>query len=442
MKHRLSLFIVSLVVSLSAQAQMQKINTFAGIGTAGFSGDGFAATGAQLNGPYSVSLDQSGNLYIADYFNSRVRKVNTAGKITTIAGNGLAGYFGDGSIATSAQILPNAVLADNSGNVYISDAQSTVVRKVNSLGIISTVAGVGGFLGYTGDNGPAISAKLNRPAGLALDRSGRLLIADAANHAVRMVNSTGTITTIAGTGVAGSMGDGGSATTATLDSPFAIAVDRKSNVYIADILANRVRKIDASGIISTFAGTGTAGYAGDNGAAPLAELNRPAGVAVDSIGNVYIADAYNNVIRKVDTFGVITTVAGNGTFGFSGDLGFAIGANMYHPYGVAVNAVGSLFIADANNHRIRTTYSTAGVGNVNETALSIYPNPAANELVVSGIAKGNNIVIYNLPGQQVAVREAASGNETFNVAALPAGIYFVQVSNNEGVKQAARFVKE
>lgn len=442
MKHRLSLFIVSLAVTLSANAQLQKINTFAGIGTAGFSGDGFAATAAQLNGPYSVALDHSGNTYIADFLNNRVRKINASGTITTIAGTGVAGYTGDGSIATSAPITPTGVLADNNGNVYISDALQSVVRKVNSSGIISKVAGIGGFPGYTGDAGAATSAKLNKPAGLTFDNKGRLIIADAANHVVRQISASGNINTIAGTGTAGTTGNTGLAIMATLDSPFAVASDRKGNLYIADIVANQVRKVDSFGIITLFAGIGTAGYSGNTGPAALAELNKPAGVAVDSMGNVYIADANNNVIRKVDTFGVITTVAGNGTFGFSGDLGFAIGANLYHPYGVAVDAAGSLYIADANNHRVRKTYPTTGVDNMATGNIEVYPNPAATSILVSGLAKGNNVSICNLPGQQILSKVAASASEQLDIAALPAGVYLVLVSNTDGLKQVVRFVKQ
>jgi sugar lactone lactonase YvrE len=440
MKHRLPSILFCILTTLSAHAQVQKINTYAGIGTAGFSGDGYAATNAQLDGPYAVALDQSGNLYIADFFNYRVRKVNTLGKISTVAGTGNGGFSGEGTIATSANLQPHALTVDKNGNLYIADAQAAVIRKMNTSGIITTIAGIPLSFGYTGNGGLATSAKLNSPHGMTFDRQGRLVFADAGNHVVRRISATGIITTIAGNDTAGNTGDGGFAVTARLDSPFAVAVDKKGNLYISDMLNHRIRKVDTFGVITNYAGNASAaaGYDGDNGPATSAHLNRPAGIALDSAGNLFIADEYNNVIRKVDTFGVITTVAGNGSWGSGGDLGEATSANLHTPYDVTVDAAGSLYIADANNHRVRKTYfGTVGVNTVAYTEITLYPNPANESVTIEGLTAGDNIRISNMVGRAVATATAAHTQQEISVSTLPSGVYLVHVTTAHGELKAA-----
>jgi sugar lactone lactonase YvrE len=275
------------------------ISTYAGSGTAGFSGDGGAATSAELSGPLGIAFDNAGNLYIAESGNERVRKVTPLGIISTIAGNGTAGYNGDGIAATSAELNnPNGIVADKSGNIYIGDYFNNRVREVNTAGVISTVAG-NGTGGYGGDGGLAINAELFWPAGLALDSSGNLYIADDNNARVREVNPAGIISTFAGTGYGGYNGDGIPATSAELYAPDRVATDSTGNVYISEYGNNRIRKVNTSGIISTVAGTGKAGFSGDGGLATSAEINTPRGVTVDESGNLYISDADNNRIRKV-----------------------------------------------------------------------------------------------------------------------------------------------
>jgi uncharacterized protein (TIGR03437 family) len=330
------------------------ITTVVGTGTAGFSGDNGPAGSAQLNSPYGLALDSSGNLYISDYGNNRIRMV-AGGVITTIAGNGIAGFGGDNVPATSAQLnLPRGIAVDASGNLYIADSGNNRIRAVSG-GVIGTVAG-NGAPGFSGDNGPATAAQLQLPTGVAVDSAGSLYIADYYNNRIRRVSS-GTISTVAGKGIAGFSGDTGPATQALLNNPLTIAVDYAENIYLSDYGNNRIRKI-AAGVITTVAGNGASGYSGDGGSAISAQLHLPAGVALDAAGNLYIADAHNNVIRKVSG-GLISTLAGNGTAGFSGDSGPAASAQLNQPTGVALDGTGSVYIADSANNRVRKV--SAGV---------------------------------------------------------------------------------
>lgn len=334
-------------------AVAQNISTVAGTGVAGYSGDGGPATSAQLDNPYRVAVDSAGNLYIADYLNSRIRKVNTSGVTATVAGNGTYGSSGDGGPATSAQLsLPWGVAVDNAGNLYIADTTNSIVRKVDTSGTITAVAGTGTY-GFSGDGDPATSAQLGNPSGVIVDSVGNLYIADTQNNRVRKVGTNGTITTVAGNGTEGFSGDGSLATSAQLNRPTDMAVDSAGNLYIADTQNNRIRKVNTSGTITTVAGDGTFGDGGDGGPATSAQFGYPYGVAVDSAGNLYIADTLNNRLRKVDTSGNISTVAGNGTDGYSGDGGPAISAQLSGPFGVRVDSLGNLYIADSSNHRIR-----------------------------------------------------------------------------------------
>ena len=299
-----------------------------------------------------------GNVYIADTSNNRIRKVTVStGIITTIAGTGSASYSGDNGAATSATLNnPFGVSLDASGNVYIADSDNNRIRKVTvSTGIISTIAGTGST-SFSGDNGAATSAALYYPFGVSVDSSGNVYIADYFNHRIRKVSvSTGIIITIAGTGTAGYSGDNGAATSATLYYPVGVSLDASGNVYIADTNNNRIRKVTVStGIISTIAGTGTGSYSGDYGAATSATLYYPFGVSLDASGNVYIADSYNNRIRKVTvSTGIISTIAGTGSTSYSGDNGAATSAALYYPVGVSLDSSGNVYIADSDNNRIR-----------------------------------------------------------------------------------------
>jgi sugar lactone lactonase YvrE len=326
------------------------ISTIAGNGIGGFAGDGFPAVNAQLNHPTSVVFN--GTLYVADANNYRVRKFTVGGTITTIAGNGTPSLFGDGGAATSAQVgNPYAVAVDAAGNEYVADNQNDVIRKIDVNGLITTVAG-NGTNGYSGDQGPATSAQLNDPRGVAVDANGNIYISDTGNQRIRRVDFvTGKIATIAGTGTRGYSGEG-LATSAKIDSPRGLAIDASGNVYIADTGNNRVRKVTGT-TISTFAGTGIAGFSGDGGLAGAAQLSGPRGLAIKSNGEVVISDTGNNRVRQVAPSGIITTVAGTGVGGPAGDGGPATTAQLNFPFGLAVDGSGNLFIADTSNHKIR-----------------------------------------------------------------------------------------
>ena len=331
------------------------ITTIAGTGKAGFSGDGGPAARARLKYPTGVAVDPQGSVYIVDQGNSRVRQVSPDGKITTIAGTGKAGFSGDGGPATSARLMtPQGVAADGQGNVYIADYGNHRIRKVSADGRITTFAGTG-KKGFSGDRGSAVAAKLDYPQGVAVDGKGNVYIADTGNSRVRKVTADGKIMTFAGTGSTGLSRDGGPATSATLFRPTGVAVDEDGNVYIADFLHYKVRKVNPGGMISTIAGTGAAGLSGDGGRATAAELI-PTSVALDRQRNVYIGDFHKDRVRKVTPGGRITTFAGIGIRGSFGDDGPAITAQLYHPSDVAVDGKGNVYVADTQNNRVRKVW--------------------------------------------------------------------------------------
>ncbi|MFY0510159.1 RICIN domain-containing protein [Streptomyces anulatus] len=338
-----------------------EISTVAGTGVAGFKGDNEPAVAAQLNRPYGIAVDSAGSVYFSDHSNHRIRRVTTDGKINTVAG-ATAGFRGDAGPAVSAQLNgPREVAVDRAGAVYVADSSNHRVRKITADGQISTVAG-SGVAGFGGDGGPATAARLNLPLGVAVDSAGALYVCDYHNQRVRKITADGQISTVAGSGVAGFAGDGGSAVTAQLRNPYAVVVNSDGELFIADSSNHRVRKITADGQISTVAGTGSAGYGGDDGPATSAKLNTPLGVVVDSTGVLYISDYQNHRVRKVTPDGQISTIAGKGTAGFGGDDGPAAAAQLNNPLGLAVDCVDTLYIADYSNHRVRKIASERMAG--------------------------------------------------------------------------------
>jgi sugar lactone lactonase YvrE len=387
------------------------ISTYAGTGIAGFSGDGGLASKARINAPISITLDPAGDLVFADAGNERVRKITPTGIISTIAGNGNIGYTGDGGPAINATFnIPWGVAYDSAGNLYISDRDNNVIRKVDTSGIITTYAG-NGTAAYCGDNGPATSACLDFPRGITVDSHGNLFIADGVNRRIREVNISGTITTVAGDGQGGFTGDGGQATSAAIGNPRGVAV-KNGVLYISNAGQARIRSVTLStGIINSFIGsfagydgdnhaplsseldvpsamiavsssamifmdsynarlrtlnsgivtTTAGGFIGDGKAATAAAMVLPQGIAFDTSGNLYVAEFSANRIRKINTSGVISTVAGNGTSGYSGDGGPATSAQLYFPQAVIVDSSGNLFIADQGNNVIREVAAGTGI---------------------------------------------------------------------------------
>ena len=401
--------------------------TVAGNGSDGSTGDGGPAVAATIGGVQGLAVDSQGNVYFADTWNHRVRRVSTAGVISTFAGTGTGGDTGDGGPAASANLLwPSAVALDAAGNLYIASASR--VRIVSAGGQIAAFAG-GATPGYAGDGGPATSALLSGPRGLAVDSAGNVYIADSGNFRIRMVAKTGRISTVAGTGVSGYSGDRGPAVSAQIGFVYALALDNKDVLYFSDAYNHCVRRILASGTVETAAG-GAFGSGGDGGAAGRAQLEYPQGLAVDRAGNLYVADLLNHRVRIIGADGTVFTAAGTGSPGFSGDGGTGPYAALNMPAALALAPGGDLYIADSRNFRIRRLRSPQA-----PPQPAVAGNPGAvNSASFSGAAPGALVTIF---GRNLARGTAAApaiplptslGGATVLVNGTPAPLLYVSSS--------------
>jgi trimeric autotransporter adhesin len=393
-----------------------RISTYAGVGFPGYSGDGLKASQAAISYVTGMALDAAGNLYLADWDNERVRKIDSSGVITTIAGNGDTFFVGDGGLATGTSIDPLAVTLDTKGNIYIADAFNYRIRKVTPAGVISTIAG-SGVSGFAGDGGLAIACRIGLTTGVAVDAAGNVYFTDYSNNRVRKIDTSGIITTIGGNGNSKFSGDGGPATLAQLD-PFNLTIAATGNLYIADQSNHRIRKITAgTGLISTVAGNGNFGLTGDGGLATAATLSDPTFVSVDASGNLYIADAGNDRIRKVTPDGKISTVAGAPV----GDGGPATSAFLDFPVAVTTDKTGDLFISDADNNRVRKVVPAGTISTIAGIGRAGYDNgagQAAAGLLDSpgGTAVDTNGNIYIADTYNYRIRKVTPGGVISTIA--------------------------
>lgn len=331
----------------------QIISTVAGTGTAGYNADGIPAITAQLNRPTGIHVDSLGEIFVCDFFNHRVRKVDVSGVINTIAGTGVGtGYTGDGGPATAATLTNLAGIFADGDNINFCGFGPSAERicRIDGSGVINSIIGTG-VGGFSGDGGAATAAQCS-PRDVAKDRFGNFYVGDASGH-IRKINVSGIISTIAGSSTTGYSGDGGLATMAMLTVPVGIAVDRQGNIFFSDGTNYRIRKISNAGIVTTIAGTGVSGYSGDGASALSATIKDGAGLDIDGLGNIFICDRNNNVIRKIDASGIITTIAGDGSVGYSGDGGLATAAQLNQPTHISIHPNGDIYFTETFNHVVR-----------------------------------------------------------------------------------------
>ncbi|WP_187142987.1 Ig-like domain repeat protein [Terriglobus albidus] len=412
--------------------------------------NGQQAVAAPLNSPAAVCYDSAGNFYIADQNNNIIRKVDTAGLLTTAAGTGEQGFDGDGGAATQATLdSPAGVAIDASGNLYISDTKNQRIRKVSSNGIISTIAGTG-TAGFSGDGGTATLAMISLPTAIAVDSNGNVFFADSTNNRVREVLVvSGTIQTVAGNGEQGYSGDGGPATGASLDTPQGISVDASGNLYLSDTHNNRIRKV-SGGVITTIAGDGSFSFAGDGGTATSGSFASPHGIAVNASGTaLFIADTDNQRIRQINSSNLLSTIAGNGQEGKDQLNGSATAASLDSPLGVAIGPQGTVAIADTDNDLVRaifngTVVTTAGGDQPTSVlALSIpsqaitYGQGVLTATLTTSTSPTGSIVFYD-SGTPVSTVILSSGVASLNLGSLKAGTHNLSASYaGDGTNPAA-----
>ena len=431
------------------------VTTLAGTGVVGHA-DG-VGTAASFNYPYGVATDSAGNVYVTDTSNSIIRKITPTGLVTTLAGVAQVIGHADGTGTAASFAYPTGIATDSTGNIYVADASNHTIRKITPAGVVTTVAGVAGVPGHA--DGVGTAASFNYPGGVATDSMGNIYVADTSNHTIRKITPARVVTTLAGTATVAGFADG-VGTAASFNYPYGVATDSAGDVYVADTLNNAIRKITPAGVVTTLAGTGTAGHADGTGAA--ASFNRPNGVATDGAGNIYVADTNNSIIRNITPTGVVTTLAGTaGVIGHADSVG--TGASFAYPTGIATDSVGNIYVADSNNQTIRkitptglvtTLAGTAGVtggtdgtgaaasfaypgGVATDSAGNIYVADTSNSTIRKITPAG---VVTTLAGTGTAgyadgTGAAASFNNPYGVATDSAGDVYVADTFNSTIRK-------
>jgi trimeric autotransporter adhesin len=441
-KHILTTLIAGAMIAMSSTATLAQgtIYTIAGTGATGYGGDNGPSTAAVFSTPAGVATDAAGNIYITDKNNNRVRMIDVStGTIKTVAGNGTFNYAGMGGDATAASImLPNAIAVDNAGNFYFTDWFADAAFKVECGNHHIHNACGHHVQGCGGDNGPGPEATMCIPGGIAVDNNnGNLYMVDYGNNRLRKLNAaTNIVTTFVG-GISGAAMSGVPANTAAFGQINGVCVDAMGNIYISDAGNHVVRRIDLSGHIRTIAGNGTAGNSGDGGNALQGQLNHPGCLFINNAGNLFICDDASNVVRVMNVYnGIIHTLAGTGSMGFSGDGGDPIAAALNHPTGVWQDASGKIYIADAGNQRVRviagSAYKTTGIANATEGAMTIFPNPSTGTFnIQTNSADNATVEVYNVAGEKVYTGTIGEQAGTVTLD-QPTGIYNVMVTTTAG----------
>ena len=438
------IFFIFLLLTICSKAQI--ITTVAGGGSGGL---GSAATAAHIIDPTWLTFDRQGNYYIVEGTGNEILRIDVATSILTkFAGTGSSGYSGDGGLADTSKlgIIGSCIFDSNYQNLYIADIGNNRILKVNMLtNILSTSAG-SGISGFGGDNGAATAAVLQQPNDICFDKFGNTFISDPVNRRIRKINTIGIISTYVGNGIAGTSGDNGPATDAEISNPRGIATDDTGNLYFADQGDVRIRKVNLSGMITTIAGNSSGeSFNGDNLPATSAYIGPVRVIIHDRC--IYISDFYNNRIRMVDTSGLIHTIAGNGVFASNGDGGSADSAALYGPSGIAFDTCGNLYITEVNGGRIRKVSFNPSCGplkekEISEQHINIYPNPATDKLTVDGAKAGTTYRVLNIIGIMEQSGILQTGSNSIPIKDLPPGMKLVEILTPDGAKVVKRVVKE
>ena len=399
-------------------AKAQYVSTFAG-STQGFVNG--TATTAKFNWPMGIAIDTEGTIFVVDSANYVIRKITSAGVVSTFAGSGIGG-FADG-IASVAQFNGiDGLAVDTAGNVYVADTNNHRIRKISAAGVVSTLAE--STQGYA--NGTGTAARFNNPSGVAVDAAGNVFVTDTFNYRIRKITPTGVVSTLAGSGIAGFAN--GTGTAAQFNKTYGIAVNDTGSIFVADALNHCVRKITASGVVTTFAGS-VYGYANGNGTA--AKFSYPYGITVDATDNVYVTDAEDNRIRKITIAGMVSTLAGSGIGGFADGIGTT--AQFINPCGVTVDAVGSVFISDATNHRIRKITNSLSTADYHQNQVLIYPNPVSSIINIDlGDSIASKVILFDMNGR-VMQTENIVNSSGIEISNLANGMYLMQITTDKGV---------